>query len=80
LVRSRTSRFQEVCAPEGFADRMCDLRRCHGRRIATTQAAAGSNNAAELRRRMFSKVSQMPLAFDTTLRSFNARAGLLTEL
>jgi len=40
---------------------------------------ARSNNAAELRRRSYEAVTDAQ-SFDTTLRSFNARAGLLTEL
>jgi hypothetical protein len=53
-----------------------------GRRLSaahTNTDGARSNNAAELRRRSYEAVTDAQ-SFDTTLRSFNARAGLLTEL
>jgi hypothetical protein len=60
---------------EGFAGgapRGCRLSAAHTN-------SARSNNAAELRRRSYEAVTDAQ-SFDTTLRSFNARAGLLTEL
>jgi hypothetical protein len=62
---------------EGFAGgapRGCRLSAAH-----TNTGGARSNNAAELRRRSYEAVTDAQ-SFDTTLRSFNARAGLFTEL
>jgi hypothetical protein len=67
--------------PKGFADRAIvrALRRFTSRPLAQTLAGGRFDNAADLRGEYDEAVADC-LCLDTTLRSFNARAGLLTEL